>query len=88
MKQQDLKQYLDDWIRQHYPEVGVPDAGFPLGREKLLLYYEHVEVAMLQLKLLDCYPEYLATVRKRRAYLRRLKGEAFKKEQFRSLTSF
>ena len=88
MDLQELKSTLHQWLRRHYPHLDIPDGRIPLGNVKLLKYYEHVEIAMLELKLHDVFPEFLAGVRKRRSYLRRLQGAEFKKEQFRCLASF
>ena len=88
MNQDELKQALDHWVTQHYPQVDIPNGEFPLGPEKLLHYYEHMEIAMLELDLHDVYPDYMMMIRKRRYYLRRLQGGRLTREQFRSLTAF
>ena len=88
MQSEQLQKRLSDWIRQHHPEVEQPNGRTPLGRDGLLSYYEHMEIAMLALRLHDRYPEYLLMIRKRRNFLRRLRGAEFTKEQFRSLTAF
>ena len=88
MTQDDLKNTMNQWIAQHYPQIEMPSGEVPLGPEKLLRYYEHMEIAMLELNLHDVYPDFMAMIRKRRWYLRRLRGVEFKKEQFRSLTAF
>jgi len=84
----ELEHRLQQWLRRHYPELDLPDSARPLGAVGLLNYYDHLEIAMLELDLHDRFPNYLALVRKRRNYLRRLQGVELKKEQFRSLSSF
>ena len=88
MNPDELKHTVNHWIEQHFPHIDIPDGTAPLGCDKLLNYYEHMEIAMLALKLHDTYPDYLLMIRKRRNYVRRLQGVEFKKEQFRSMTAF
>ena len=88
MNPDEIKHRIHSWLAQHYPQVEIPSGQVPLGRDSLLCYYEHMEIAILELKLHDRHPEYLAMIRKRRNYLRRLHGLEFKKEQFRSLSAF
>lgn len=83
-----LRQMLHRWLEQHYPDVVRPAAGVTLGSEKLLHYYDHMEIALLELRLVDESPEYLSLLRKRRAYLRRMSAAELKKERFRSLSAF
>lgn len=88
MSPAELKSRLHDWLAEYYPHIELPEGDSPLGCEKLLNYYDHMEIAMLQLKLHDRCPDYLLMIRRRRNLLRRLQGSALKKEQFRSLTAF
>lgn len=84
----DIRARLDRWIARQYPGVEMPQGDTPLGYEKLMHYYEHLEIAMLELRLLDKHPEFLALIRKRKSYLRRLRGGELQKEQFRAMTAF
>lgn len=88
MSSQQIEQILQQWLVQHYPQLEFPNRDTPLGLTRLLNYYEHMEIAMLELHLHDRFPEYLAMLRKRRCYLRRLQQGEFSKEQFRSLSAF
>ncbi len=87
MESELLKQTLVDWIQQNYPKVPVPSEQ-SLDRNQLLAFYDHMEVAMLELNLHDEYPEFLRLIRKRRNFIRRMDDAEFKKEIFRSRTSF
>ena len=82
-----LKRNLIEWIKRNYPEVPVPSEQ-SLDRAQLLAFYDHMEVAMLELNLHDEHPEYLRLIRKRRNFIRRTSDAEFKKEIFRSRTSF
>ena len=83
----DIKQKLTAWIKQHYPCLPIPGEQ-SLARQQLLDYYDHMEVAMLQLDLHDEYPDYLRLLRKRRNFIRRMDDETFKKDIFRAQTLF
>jgi hypothetical protein len=83
-----LRERLNRWISARYPEVCIPDEQVPLGYRKLMNYYEHLEIAMLELRLLDRHADFLHMIRKRKAYLRRLGGGELQKEQFRAMTAF
>ena len=82
-----LKAELDQWIKQHYPLLKIPTEK-QLNRQQLIAYYDHLEVAMLQLNYHDDYPEFLQMLRKRRSLLGRLSDREYKQELFRSLVAF
>lgn len=82
-----LKAELEHWITKNHPLVRLP-GDRQLDRKQLIAYYDHLEVAMLQLNYHDDYPEFLQMLRKRRALLRRLSDREYKQELFRSMVAF
>ena len=87
MRPEEIKQTLVRWIKENHPALPLPGETV-LERHQLLAFYDHLEVAMLELNLHDTYPDYLRLIRKRRNFIRRLDDAEFKKEIFRSRTAF
>ncbi|HEY9052511.1 MAG TPA: hypothetical protein VIQ03_13250 [Gammaproteobacteria bacterium] len=83
----EIKQHIHQWLNQHYPHIKCP-GNEPLQPEKLLVYYEHCEVALIEMKLLDEYPEFMRMIRRIKNQVKRLTPQEYKKEIFRSRVAF
>lgn len=83
----DIRQQLHQWLQQHYPQVTCP-GDEPLQLEQLLVYYEHCQIALIEMQLLDVYPEFMRMVRRMKNQIKRLTPLEYKKEIFRSRVAF
>ena len=59
----EIKTRIQQWLNQHYPKIEYP-GDEPLQLDKLLLYYEHCEIALIEMKLLDEHPEFMRMIRR------------------------
>ena len=83
----EIRQAIHDWLTAEYPDIKYP-GDQPLSQAELIAYYEHCEVALLELNLLDTFPDFLRLIRRTKNYLKRLTPLEYKKEFFRSRTAF
>ncbi len=83
----EIKQHIHQWLNTHHPQVEYP-GNEPLPPEKLLIYYEHCEIALIEMKLLDEHPEFMRMIRRVKNQIKRLTPLEHKKEIFRSRVAF
>lgn len=83
----ELKTRIHQWLAKHYPDV-ICSGDIPLSPEALSTYYAYCEIAMIEMNLIDQYPEYLRTLRRLKNYTGRLDALTLKKEVFRSKVAF
>ena len=52
----EIQQLIHQWLSEHYPDVICPGDRV-MDQKALLNYYEHCEVAILEMDLIDEYSE-------------------------------